>query len=244
MSQALAIESPWLLEGDSRLLVNVVQRATDPAPSGVSTALVPPPAGLCARPTTVPADVRPRVRLCSRPTDPCGQPTGSLSRTRTPSPIHDRGPRYRQSSSLRVPGHYRQRRGTQGISGCRPRTLPTGRELRSRHEVLVQPAAPRPGSYADWVLDLDTIVVDGIATALADQTDYEHRWPIDPRSGEVGFSTSDTGIDGHERPSRAHPAVDHWHARWPAPVRLPSGQCHGAARVASCETREDADTLG
>ena len=35
-----------------------------------------------------------------------------------------------------------------------------------------------------------------IATALADQTDYEHRWLIDPRTGQVAFWTSDPGIDG------------------------------------------------
>jgi hypothetical protein len=46
------------------------------------------------------------------------------------------------------------------------------------------------------MLDLDDVDVDGIATALADQTDYEHRWLIDPRTGEVAFWTSDTGIDG------------------------------------------------
>jgi hypothetical protein len=36
-----------------------------------------------------------------------------------------------------------------------------------------------------------------IATALGDQTDYEHQWLIDPRSGELVFWTADTGIDGH-----------------------------------------------
>jgi hypothetical protein len=46
------------------------------------------------------------------------------------------------------------------------------------------------------MLDLDMIDLDEIATALADQTDYEHRWLIDPRTGEVAFWTSDTGIDG------------------------------------------------
>jgi hypothetical protein len=46
------------------------------------------------------------------------------------------------------------------------------------------------------MLDLDMIDVEEIATALADQTDYEHRWLIDPRTGEVVFWTSDTGIDG------------------------------------------------
>ncbi len=46
------------------------------------------------------------------------------------------------------------------------------------------------------MLDLAMIDVEEIATALADQTDYEHRWLIDPRTGEVVFWTSDTGIDG------------------------------------------------
>ena len=53
-----------------------------------------------------------------------------------------------------------------------------------------------PGSYAVGVLDLAGIDVDEIAMALADQTDYEHQWLIDPRTGEVVFWTSDTGIDG------------------------------------------------
>jgi len=46
------------------------------------------------------------------------------------------------------------------------------------------------------MLDLSGIDVEEIATALADQTDYEHRWLIDPRTGQVAFWTSDTGIDG------------------------------------------------
>lgn len=46
------------------------------------------------------------------------------------------------------------------------------------------------------MLDLNAIDVADIATALADQTDYEHRWLIDPDTGEVVFWTSDTGIDG------------------------------------------------
>ena len=46
------------------------------------------------------------------------------------------------------------------------------------------------------MLDLDSIDVEEIATALADQTDYDHRWLVDPRTGEVVFWTSDTGIDG------------------------------------------------
>ena len=50
--------------------------------------------------------------------------------------------------------------------------------------------------YAEQVLNLDSIDIEEIATALADQTDYDHRWLIDPRTGEVVFWTSDTGIDG------------------------------------------------
>jgi hypothetical protein len=46
------------------------------------------------------------------------------------------------------------------------------------------------------MLDLNLIDLEEIAAALADQTDYEHRWLIDPRTGEVVFWTSDTGIDG------------------------------------------------
>jgi hypothetical protein len=46
------------------------------------------------------------------------------------------------------------------------------------------------------MLDLDDLDVEEIAGALADQTDYEHRWLIDPTTGQVAFWTSDTGIDG------------------------------------------------
>jgi hypothetical protein len=45
------------------------------------------------------------------------------------------------------------------------------------------------------MLDLRDIDVDEIATALADQTDYDHRWLLDPQTGKVAFWTSDTGID-------------------------------------------------
>lgn len=46
------------------------------------------------------------------------------------------------------------------------------------------------------MLDLADIDVEEIASTLADQTDYEHRWLLDPRTGRVAFWTSDTGIDG------------------------------------------------
>ena len=38
--------------------------------------------------------------------------------------------------------------------------------------------------------------LDDIAQALSDQTDYEHRWLLDPATGELHIWTSDTGLDG------------------------------------------------
>ena len=46
------------------------------------------------------------------------------------------------------------------------------------------------------MLDLGKLDVDEIATALSAQTDYEHRWLIDPHTGEISVWTSDAGIDG------------------------------------------------
>ena len=46
------------------------------------------------------------------------------------------------------------------------------------------------------MLDLSSLDLEEIAAALADQTDYEHRWLINPQTGQVVFWTSDTGIDG------------------------------------------------
>jgi hypothetical protein len=46
------------------------------------------------------------------------------------------------------------------------------------------------------VLNLSSLDLEEIATALADQTDYEHRWLFNPTTSEVVFWTSDTGIDG------------------------------------------------
>jgi hypothetical protein len=45
------------------------------------------------------------------------------------------------------------------------------------------------------MLELGNIDLDAVATALADQTDYEHRWLINPATGEIVFWTADTGID-------------------------------------------------
>ena len=47
------------------------------------------------------------------------------------------------------------------------------------------------------MLDLSRLDLEEIATALADQTDYEHCWLIDPQTGEILFWTADGGIDGH-----------------------------------------------
>jgi len=46
------------------------------------------------------------------------------------------------------------------------------------------------------VLDLNSLDLDEIATALADHTSDEHRWLINPQTGEIAFWTADTGIDG------------------------------------------------
>jgi hypothetical protein len=50
--------------------------------------------------------------------------------------------------------------------------------------------------YPGRVLDLNGLDLEEIADALADQTDYEHRWLINPQTGEIVFWTADTGIDG------------------------------------------------
>jgi hypothetical protein len=46
------------------------------------------------------------------------------------------------------------------------------------------------------VLELGDLDLDEIASALGDQTDYEHRWLINPQTGEITIWTSDPGIDG------------------------------------------------
>lgn len=46
------------------------------------------------------------------------------------------------------------------------------------------------------MLDLNGLNIEEIAMALADQTDYDHRWLINPRTGRLVLWTSDTGIDG------------------------------------------------
>jgi len=46
------------------------------------------------------------------------------------------------------------------------------------------------------MLELHQFDLEVIATALSDQTGYEHQWLVDPASGEPVLWTSDTGIDG------------------------------------------------
>ncbi len=46
------------------------------------------------------------------------------------------------------------------------------------------------------MLDLSSLDLEEIGNALADQTDYEHRWLINPQTGEIAFWTAGTGIDG------------------------------------------------
>ena len=46
------------------------------------------------------------------------------------------------------------------------------------------------------VLELSTVDLEEIATALQDQTVYEYRWLIDPQSGQIAVWTEDGGIDG------------------------------------------------
>ena len=46
------------------------------------------------------------------------------------------------------------------------------------------------------VLELSSIDLEEIGSALADQTEYEHRWLVNPHTGQIAFWTADTGIDG------------------------------------------------
>jgi uncharacterized protein UPF0158 len=51
-------------------------------------------------------------------------------------------------------------------------------------------------TWSGPVLDLGGLDLEEIATALADPTGYEHRWLINPETGEIVFWTADGGIDG------------------------------------------------
>ncbi|MFI7553298.1 UPF0158 family protein [Micromonospora sediminimaris] len=47
------------------------------------------------------------------------------------------------------------------------------------------------------MLDLSRLDLEEIATALEDQTDYDHRWLINLLTGEIVFWTTDGGVNGH-----------------------------------------------
>jgi Uncharacterised protein family (UPF0158) len=71
-----------------------------------------------------------------------------------------------------------------------------GNAVSGRGRCLLLQQRTRRGIYPDRVLDLSSFDLEEIGSALADQTGYEHRWLIDPRTGEIAFWTTDTGIDG------------------------------------------------
>jgi hypothetical protein len=52
------------------------------------------------------------------------------------------------------------------------------------------------GSYSDLALDPSSLDLEEIGNALADQANCQHRWLINPQTGEIAFWTADTGIDG------------------------------------------------
>lgn len=46
------------------------------------------------------------------------------------------------------------------------------------------------------MIGLDQVDLDDIAQALSDQTYDDHRWMLDPATGELHIWSSDTGLDG------------------------------------------------
>jgi hypothetical protein len=78
--------------------------------------------------------------------------------------------------------------------GCRP--WRAKRPLYAAGRVLLLRRWRREEIYSGLVLDLSSLDLEEIADALADQTDYEHRWLINPHTGEIAFWTADTGVDG------------------------------------------------
>jgi hypothetical protein len=61
---------------------------------------------------------------------------------------------------------------------------------------IERPSA-EPKIYPGGMLDLGSLDLERIATALGDQANYEYQWLINPETGEVVFWTPETGIDGH-----------------------------------------------
>ena len=80
--------------------------------------------------------------------------------------------------------------------GSKPQKLPTSNTRSCRRLASGPRVRPATGdTYPGLVLDLDSLDLEEIATALADQTDYEHHWLIDPDTGEIAFWTTDTGLN-------------------------------------------------
>jgi hypothetical protein len=50
--------------------------------------------------------------------------------------------------------------------------------------------------YSGLVLELNSLDLEEIQFVLAQQTDYEHRWLINPKTGEIVYWSAETGIDG------------------------------------------------
>jgi hypothetical protein len=46
------------------------------------------------------------------------------------------------------------------------------------------------------MIDLSAVDLDELVTALQDQDGFEHRWLIDPDSGQISLWTEDGGLDG------------------------------------------------
>jgi hypothetical protein len=61
--------------------------------------------------------------------------------------------------------------------------------------------ADQDADRAGWMLELSKLDLDQIATALADQIDYEHQALIDPRSGEIVFGPPTPASTGAPRSS-------------------------------------------
>jgi hypothetical protein len=55
------------------------------------------------------------------------------------------------------------------------------------HHRVREPTGDAGRPHADAVLDLTTLDLDEIATALADQNSYEHCWLLHTRTGEIVY---------------------------------------------------------
>lgn len=107
--------------------------------------------------------------------NPAGPATRRRAPTRTPPAPPQRGQRFGEQRRIvrtRRPDRHVQRHGPT-VAGCQ--------HLR------------QPATHTGQTFRLD---LDGIAEALSDQTNYEHRRLINPDTGEILFWTSGTGIDG------------------------------------------------